>query len=1106
MTDVYDKRGKKITDLSKYKREDGQYSIPIYDINRNAITSIERFSPESNNYEPISINRYNINPRDKNKDLNKLSEQSQNYIPSYVKNKEESKMKPITIIGEKTQIGRLLEKYNFLRQNNFSLNNLQEKDQNIRFDPKTALLLDLLNDKEQKTKLILWKYFCIWRGNVIDRYRDLGDLLKFIRGASLNNLKGNFIDCLKNIQNPRLYSLALRKFVMNLFNKNIDLLRDAFNRWKKVVNKEKMIFLKSKFFYSLCKKNDDKIEKNDDGVIQAINKIDNLRKNKNLNFEKEYPNELKNILSLYFNKWRGGQTVRTKFFFGKKIVSLPNELQKLAFKKDKISENFIRTLLENIPDKEKKNIDIREWIKNPLRRTLIIRYRRERMIIFRFLIKWYHKVRLILAIDHLERIVQGKQNLTRLFRLRPSKILYKKMKLMNPKFFKTKGDKLVKILLNIAKYKPFKQLTNNMKLSNRVDLLRNLQPKIHEIISSYLLSKYLDKWRNIVNDIKEQKINLLLTYVKKKIKDEGIINQRRKNELLKRIINNLIKEKMNTLLLSFKVWYKISNMLKDENKRLIRETEGGIITNIKGKTKIIDSRDFREGGGVNIRLVKNKDGVFTIEDIVNTTLTEDERQEILQRKLPATFDLIDDKIKTLLKIKLYQWKNTALKISCNQNARIIQRFFKNKLGNYFLRKRTKLFTDLAKKYFIKIFVNIAKIDSLNYCLKTIIYRRLFNKLKKNRDKNISIINLNDTLLKVNENFENQKKKIAINKILKVYSYIVLKNLLEHFKKIYKKKTKGVFIEFLDISRTNLLKKAQYSYKNKLSKEIKAVSKRLSFSSKKSKNIEKSNINNEKIPYKSVIPYLIKYLEGKINGREKIFLQKLKSEYKKRKLGSILINCFNRNAIPEKKMFIEYIKKSAKSGDVKLKLFKMLRRKIIKKLFIKIEEPSRLLKLMYLIKISIVNKEIAEKRWIRVLIRKWRFIQFSKNISKRKMNVLYKNFHANYLELVNDVFGEEEPSNPSVIKEFERFGANVGMWENEHPDFVEESNFCKNVQKRFSFHAPPGFSKAKVKEIKEVKEEELLEKKEFVKKLEKKEDEKDGKEKRTARKKNFRKSV
>ena len=152
--DIYDKNGKIIIDLAKYKSKDGQYSIPIYDKNRNIITKIERLSPKTNNYEPINITRYKINQNDQNKDLKKLSEHGKNYIPSYVKNKAESKMKPITLIGEKTEIGRLLEKYNFLRQNNFSLNNLQEKDKNISFDPKKALLLDLLNEKEQKTKLL----------------------------------------------------------------------------------------------------------------------------------------------------------------------------------------------------------------------------------------------------------------------------------------------------------------------------------------------------------------------------------------------------------------------------------------------------------------------------------------------------------------------------------------------------------------------------------------------------------------------------------------------------------------------------------------------------------------------------------------------------------------------------------------------------------------------------------------------------------------------------------------------------------------------------------------------------------------------------------------
>ena len=66
------------------------------------------------------------------------------------KQKKYAKIKPITRIGNKTEIGKLLEKYSFLRTNTFSLKNLTNPE--IEFDKKAALLLDILNDKEQKTK------------------------------------------------------------------------------------------------------------------------------------------------------------------------------------------------------------------------------------------------------------------------------------------------------------------------------------------------------------------------------------------------------------------------------------------------------------------------------------------------------------------------------------------------------------------------------------------------------------------------------------------------------------------------------------------------------------------------------------------------------------------------------------------------------------------------------------------------------------------------------------------------------------------------------------------------------------------------------------------
>ena len=442
--------------------------------------------------------------------------------------------------------------------------------------------------------------------------------------------------------------------------------------------------------------------------------------------------------------------------------------------------------------------------------------------------------------------------------------------------------------------------------------------------------------------------------------------------------------------------------------------------------------------------------------------------------MPATIGLIDDKKKSLLQIKLYQWRNNSRRIGFTDNAIKIQRAVRN----YILRKKVNFFTNLAKKYYKGLLLNAAKINILNNNLKKILNRRFIDKLKNLRKNKVSLTSLYNNLLKANDNLKSQNKNLFIKKIIKLYTFVVLKKLFNTLNKAYKDQSKDVLYSFWNTLKNNLLKKKEYSYANKLSNENKSVSKKLKFTSKKSSDSIKDK-NTHLIQYMTLVPHLMKYLDGKIKERKNIFYQKLKNNYRNKKLFSSLNNYLNGKLNPDKKYFFEIMKKSASSGQMQKKLYKLLRRRIIKKLFSTIEQPSRLLKLMYLIKISIVNKEIAEKRWIRVLIRKWRFISFSKNISKKKMAFLYKHLHVNYLEMVNDVFGEEERNNPSVIKEFERFGANVGMWENEHPDFVEESNFCKNVQKRFSFHAPGMQApKTQVKKIQEVKEEEMVEKKEI----------------------------
>ena len=99
----------------------------------------------------------------------------------------------------------------------------------------------------------------------------------------------------------------------------------------------------------------------------------------------------------------------------------------------------------------------------------------------------------------------------------------------------------------------------------------------------------------------------------------------------------------------------------------------------------------------------------------------------------------------------------------------------------------------------------------------------------------------------------------------------------------------------------------------------------------------------------------------------------------------------------------------------------------------------------------MHSNIANQRYYRELIRKWRFITFSKKMTRKKLELMYKNLHASYLQMADEFFGEDSV-NPSVIKEFEMFGNNVGMFTGENPQIGEEMSkkYYANVEKKYSF--------------------------------------------------------
>jgi len=110
----------------------------------------------------------------------------------------------------------------------------------------------------------------------------------------------------------------------------------------------------------------------------------------------------------------------------------------------------------------------------------------------------------------------------------------------------------------------------------------------------------------------------------------------------------------------------------------------------------------------------------------------------------------------------------------------------------------------------------------------------------------------------------------------------------------------------------------------------------------------------------------------------------------------------------------------------LKIRQFLRKINIKYIKKNLEGPSRIYRIFYLLNITRNHINISKQNFKLVIIRKWRFISFTKKIARRQLELMYKNMHASYLEMSDEIFGEDELKF-SVIKEFEKFCNNIGMF-------------------------------------------------------------------------------
>ena len=233
----------------------------------------------------------------------------------------------------------------------------------------------------------------------------------------------------------------------------------------------------------------------------------------------------------------------------------------------------------------------------------------------------------------------------------------------------------------------------------------------------------------------------------------------------------------------------------------------------------------------------------------------------------------------------------------------------------------------------------------------------------------------------------------------------------------------------DKIKKNIVVKGVYSkYKKYYKKEKESDTDKHSFSNKSDAESE-SDINvreNIQKLYKSLVKSLTKTINQVIKKRKREAFYAFRET---------ILNQKTEKEIEEERIYYEH------------KLYKTLRKITIKKLFIEKEEILRAKKLLHLIKITSINSQISTDRWIRNIIRRWRFISFVKNVSKKKLELMYKNLHIGYLEIINSLFNNESKY-PSMIKEFENFGADIGMYKNDEGYLDREKELYQKIKKKY----------------------------------------------------------
>ena len=352
-------------------------------------------------------------------------------------------------------------------------------------------------------------------------------------------------------------------------------------------------------------------------------------------------------------------------------------------------------------------------------------------------------------------------------------------------------------------------------------------------------------------------------------------------------------------------------------------------------------------------------------------------------------------------------------------------------------------------------INLAAETIKNACLirglKTIVpvarSYDFLDRLRKIAERKGDYTKFRDNLVSVKDEVDAEAKYKLIRKLYKVFYFKLIDRMfgrLQSLQEEYKRNHANYLFYKLLLTKRETGNRIE-------SFESGPTPKKISFKGKSNKRIK---VPEDRSVTAMVLPSLVNYLEDKFLNVKAWAMENLINKWRAEKFAKMLKIFSNKSTVPPKRDLVDLMKAEYLYmnglGASNCDLFKLLRKYWIRMVCTSMYGPSRVYKTLYLIKMIMMHKAIAYQRYIRELIRKWRFSAFIQNISRRKLELLYKNLHVSYLQMANEMFGDKGEKNASVVKEFERLATRMGIFTNEDYNNPNEENFCEKINKKYVF--------------------------------------------------------